>query len=223
MTDSTSHSVQHSVDPHEPDPDLVKWLRENCVSIVGMAVGALLFCLVIHYGSITVDWARTKDFTEAFANLTQSLALIGGGSWAYFKFAKGRTFRDRLTPTVNAKFVLIDGSVFLAVTTRIKNVGLAKIAFNPKASTVIVFGYILSETGEILSVANDRLTSLRVFGDEDKNIEPNEVIERQCLIVLPRVSSIGYQLEFEVVSESGYSWRATTIAEKPAFEDNEID
>lgn len=164
MTDSTSHSVQHSVDQREPDPDLVKWLRENCVSIVGMAFGALLFCLVIHYGSITVDWTRTKDFTEAFANLTQSLALIGGGVWAYFKFAKGRTFRDRLTPTVTAKFVLIEGSVFLAVTTRIKNVGLAKIAFNPEASTVIVSEYILSETGKIMSVVNNRLTSFRVFG-----------------------------------------------------------
>jgi len=183
----------------------------------------LLFCLVVHYGSITIDWTRTKDFTEAFANLTQSLAFIGGGVWAYFKFAKGRTFRDRLTPTVSAKFVLIDGSVFLVVTTRIQNVGLAKIAFNPEASTVIVYDYILSETGKIMSVVSNRLTSFKVFGDEDKYIEPNEMVERQCLIVLPRVSRIGYQLEFEVVSESGYSWRATTIADTSAFEDNETD
>ena len=117
MTNSTSHSVQHSVDPPEPDPDFIKWFRENCVPIGGMAVGALLFCLLAHYGSITIDWTRTKDFTDAFANVTQSLALIAGGVWAYFKFAKGRTFQDRLIPTVNAKIVMIDGTVFLNVTT----------------------------------------------------------------------------------------------------------
>ena len=81
MADFTSHSVPHSVNPHEPDPDFVKWLRENCVSLVGLAFGALIFCLLLHYGSITVDWTRTKDFTEGLANLTQSLALIGGGVW----------------------------------------------------------------------------------------------------------------------------------------------
>jgi hypothetical protein len=94
MTDSTSRSAQHSVDPPELDPNPIKWFKENSVPIGGMAVGALLVCLVGHYGSITVDWTRTKDFTEAFANLTQSCALIAGGVWAYFKFAKGRTFRQ---------------------------------------------------------------------------------------------------------------------------------
>jgi len=222
MNNSTSHSVQHSVDPPEPDPNLIRWLRENCVPIGGLSVGALLFCLVAHYGSITVDWTRTKDLTDAFANVTQAFALIAGGVWAYFKFAKGRTFRDRLIPTVNAEIVLMDGRVFLVATIQIKNVGLAKIAFNPEASTVNVFEYILSESAEITSVVTNRLTSFRVFGDKDKYIEPNELVERQCLIVLSRVSTIGYQLEFEVLSESGYSWRATTIASKSAFDDNEI-
>ena len=70
MTDSTSHPAQHSVDPREPDPNLIKWLKENCVPIVGTTCGAFLVCLVAHYSSITIDWTRTKDFTEAFANVT---------------------------------------------------------------------------------------------------------------------------------------------------------
>jgi hypothetical protein len=132
MADSTSQSAQHSVDPREPDPDLIRWLKENCVPIGGIAVGALLFCLVAHYSSTTIDWTSTKDFTDAFANLTQSVALIAGAVWAYFKFAKGRTFRERLITNVSGRFVLIDGSVFLVVTTQIKNVGLSRIAFDQK-------------------------------------------------------------------------------------------
>ena len=123
MTDSTSHPAQHSVDPTEPEPNFINWLRENCVPIVGAVSAALVLCLVAHYGSTTVDWARTKDFAQVFATVTQTLALIAGGVWAYFKFAKGRTFRDRLSPTLSGKLVSIDGSVFLIVTVQIKNVG----------------------------------------------------------------------------------------------------
>lgn len=107
------------------------------MSLVGLAFGALIFCLLIHYGSITVDWARTKDFTEGLANLTQSFALIGDGVWAYFKFAKGRTFQDRLIPNVSGKFVSIDGSVFLVVTTQLRNVGLSRFAFDQEASSIV--------------------------------------------------------------------------------------
>ena len=223
MTVSTSHSVQHSVDPREPDPDLVKWLKENCVPIVGMAFGALLFCLVIHYGSITVDWTATKDFTDAFANLTQSLALIGGGVWAYFKFAKGRTFQDRLTPTVNGKVISIDGSVFLVVTTQLHNVGLSRIAFDQEASSLAIFEYVPSASEEVRNVEDSRLMAFQVFGAQDRYIEPNEMVDRQTLIALPKVSSIGYHLELQVLSGSGYVWKATTIVARSAFADNEVE
>ena len=74
-----------------------------------------------------------------------------------------------------------------------------------------------------MSVRTNRLTSFRIFGDKDEYIEPNEMVERQCLLALPRTPNIGYQFEFEVVSHSGYTWRATTIVDKSVFEDNEVD
>ena len=110
MTDSTSHPAQDSLST-ELEPNFIKWLRENCVPIVGAVSGASVLCLVAHYGSATVEWAKTKDFAQAFANVTQSLALIAGGLWAYFKFVKGRTFEDRLNTTVSGKLVSIHGSV----------------------------------------------------------------------------------------------------------------
>ena len=221
MTDSSSHSMQNSADPIEPDPNFIKWLKENCVPVIGTVFSALLLCLIAHYSAITVDWTRTKDFTDAFANVTQSLAFIAGGVWAYFKFAKGRTFQDRLTPTVSGRLVSIGGSVFLIVTTQLRNVGLSAIAFNSKASTLIVFEYVPTETMEIVSVRNNWLTAFQVFGDNDRYIEPNEMIDRQHLIALPRASAIGYHIDFEILSESGYKWRATTIVDRSTFEDNE--
>jgi|GEM_PF-1433574 len=221
MTDSTSHPAQHSVEPTEPEPNFIKWLRENCVPIAGMGLGALVLCLVAHYGSATVDWASTKDFAQAFANVTQSLALIVGGVWAYFKFAKGRTFQDRLTTAVSGELISIDESVFLIVAIRLQNVGLSRIAFDQEVSSLEVFEYVPLQAEDILRVKNDLLTSLKVFGDKDRYIEPIELIERQTLIALPHVSKIGYQLELEVLSNSGYAWRTTSVVGKPAFEHNE--
>jgi hypothetical protein len=221
MTDASSHSMQHSADSPEPDPNFIKWLNENCVPIIGTVFGALVLCLIAHYSS--VDWTRMKDFTHAFANTTQSLALIAGGVWAYFKFAKARTFRDRLTPTVSGKLISIDGSDFLVVTIQIKNVGLSRIVVNQEVSSLVVFEYIPSKVDEILNVENNQLILLRVFGDKDKYIEPNEVVERQTLIALPRVSTIGYYLEVKVLSDSGYAWRATTIVNSPLLRIMESD
>ena len=221
MADFTSHPTQHSVDPARPDPDFINWLREHCVPIVGTVVVALLLCLGSRYSSVTIDWTRTKDFTDALANVTQSLALIGGGIWAYFKFAKGRTFQDRLVANVSGKFASIDGSIFLIVTTHIHNVGLSRIAFDQEASSLVISEYVPSQSEVIFGVENNPLTSFRIFGDTDRYIEPNEIVDRQTLIALPRVSSIGYELEFKVLSDSGYVWRATTVVDNRLLAHNE--
>src|SRR6185369_12679562 len=213
MTDSTSHSMQHSAVPPEPEPDFINWLKGNCVPTVGTAFGALVVCLVVHYSSTTVDWTRTKDLTEALANITQSLALVAAGVWAYFKFAKGRTFRDRLTLTVSGRSVSIDGSVYLVVTMQLKNVGLSRIAFDQKVSSLVVSEYVPSEAAETMSVTSNSLDRFEVFTDRDRYIEPNEFVERQTLIALLRVSLIGYQLEFQVLSDTARGWRTTTIVE----------
>ena len=221
MTDSSSRSAQHCADPNKPDPDFINWLRENCVPIAGASFGAVLLCLMAHYSSITIDWSRTKDFTGVVVNVTQSLALIAGGVWAYFKFAKGRTFRDRLIPTVSGKLVSINHSWFLVVTTQLQNVGLSRISFD-QASSLVVAECVSSEAAEVLNVQNNRLTSLQVFGAKDRSIEPNEIVERQCLIALPRLSMLGYHVELEVVADSGDAWRTTTIVHNSTFEDNEL-
>ena len=221
MTDSTSHPAQDSISA-EPEPNFIKWLRENCVPIVGTVFGAFVLCLLAHYGSATVDWARTKDFAQAFANVTQSLALIAGGVWAYFKFAKGRTFEERLNTAVSGKLVSIDGAVFLIVAIRLQNVGLSRIAFDQEVSSLGVSEVVPSQTEELLSVEHTQLASFTVFGENDRYIEPNEIVERQTLIALPHVSNIGYQLELQVSSNFGYLWRATSVVGKAAFEHNEV-
>ena len=77
MTDSTSHSMPHSADPTEPEPNFIKWLKENCVPIAGTVLSALVLCLVTHYSATTIDWTRTKDFTDAFGLQRDELSETG--------------------------------------------------------------------------------------------------------------------------------------------------
>ena len=103
-----------------------------------------------------------------------------------------------------------------------KNVGLSRIALDQETSSLAVFEFVPSNTEEILRVNDSLLASFRVFGDKDRYIEPNEVVERQRLFVLPQGPSIGYQLEIEVVTDSGYAWRATTVVDKSAVAHNTV-
>jgi hypothetical protein len=43
MTDSSSHSMQHSADPSEPEPDFINWLKDNCAPVAGTVFGALVY------------------------------------------------------------------------------------------------------------------------------------------------------------------------------------
>jgi len=220
MTDS---SLQPPAGAPEPDPNLVRWLKENAVAVVSLTSLVSLLCLIGHYSPITIDWSKTKDFTDAFSNVTQGVGLIAAGVWAYFKFIKGRTFQETLIPIVSARLVLIDEYALLIVTTQINNVGSSKVTFDEKASTLTIFEYIPPKPEEIVNVIDDRLTSFPVFEDEKRHLEPNETIKHQRLLALADLSKIAYRLELEISSDSGYKWRTMTIVDKLTLTDNDVE
>ena len=216
----------HQSDPataNEPDPNLIRWLRENCVAIVCLISVGLLVCVIGHYSSINVDWSKTKDLTDAFSNVIQGLALIAGGVWAYFKFAKGRTFQERLIPVVSGRFVCIDELAFLIVTIQIKNIGSSNVTFDEKTSTVTIFEYVPDEAQKMVTAVDIRVTSFLVFGDDKRHLESNEIMKRQRLLALPRLSKIAYRLELKVTSSSGDSWQTMNIVDKLSLTDNNAD
>src|ERR1044071_7363183 len=129
MADLTS-SPQVPTTPSDPDPNFIKWLQDNAAPIVFLVTSGLLLCRIGHYSSVVIDWTKTKDFTNVLRNVTQSVAFIVGGIWAYFKFSKERTFQQRLIPLVTARFILIGGHDFLIITAQMKNVGRSRLTFD---------------------------------------------------------------------------------------------
>ena len=205
---------------HEPIPDGIGWFREHSIPIVGVIALLLFICLIQHYSTRTINWTKTKDLTDAFRNVTQGLAFIAGGIWAYFKFRKARTFQESLIPVVSAKFVFIDGTAYLVATTEVKNVGLSKIEFDQAGCGLVVFEYTSETASEIHNVINKRLTSFDVLEGKVRPMEPNEVMLQQTLIAIPGSVHLAYRLKLEIRSLSGYTWVATTVVHKSALSDN---
>ena len=213
-----------SVQAHdEPVPRPLQWTKDNSLPITGLFSLTLLICLIAHYSSAKIDWVATHAFTGSMRDVVQVLAFCAGGWWAYFKFTRGRTFQERLTPGVTGRFVSLDGVIYLVATIQIKNVGSSKINFDHEISALTLYEYIASSKAEIHAVAHKRLTSFTVFKKGARYIEPNEDIEVQQLIAIPGPLKFAYHLEIEIRSNSGFTWTATSIVDKSSLRDNVAD
>ena len=222
MPERLPHSSPTSVQaPNESVPRPLQWIKDHGLPITGLLLLILLFCLVGHYSSIRIDWETTHQFTGSIQNLVQVLALYAGGCWAYFKFIKGRTFQQRLTPVVTGRFVALDDVVYLIVTIQIKNVGLSRIDFDRQTSALILYEYSTSSAAGVHAVTEKRLTSFAIFDEEqERYVEPKEDIEVQQFISIPGQLKLAYRLEAEILSTAGSIWRATSIVDKKSVRDN---
>jgi len=201
-------------------PSGLQWLREFSLPIIGVLVVLLTLCLVAHYSSITINWSITKDFTGSIQSVVQTFAFLVGGIWAYYKFVKGRSFQDSLSPAISGRLASIDGAVYLVISIQIKNAGSTKVDFNHKGSAVIVYEYTATSEAEIHTVADKRLTAFDLFKPNEKYVEPNEVIELRSFIAIPGPVQLGYRIEVEILSISGFTWTATAIVDKASMSDN---
>ena len=223
MADRNDFQDVEKRNSHEPVPEGIRWFREHSIPIAGVIALLLFICLVQHYSTRTINWTKTKDFTDAFRNVTQGLAFIAGGIWAYFKFRKGRTFQETLIAAVSGKLVLIDGTAHLVVATKVKNVGLSKIELSQTECALIVFEYTPGTTSEVHKATDKRLTSFDVFDETNRRIEPNEIMAQQTLIAIPGAVQLAYRLKLHIRSRSGYTWIATTIVDKSTLSDNAVE
>ena len=129
------------------------------------------------------------DVTQPIAHLAQATAVLVGGTWAYVKFLRGRTFRHRAETSVTASVRRYDDDVLLHASVSMCNNGLARIKFRDRRQC-IVFVDVLSRD----SWSEARNRKANVFWDEERPtmttplfarhgwIEPNETITEELLI-----------------------------------------
>jgi hypothetical protein len=150
-----------------------------------------------------------KDFTAGVGSIVTAGAVLVGGTWTYFKFIRGRTYRPRLSVDVAGQWRVINGADVLHVRVRVTNIGASKVSLNQYGSGVrvsfptagqradeIEWEPILAPARGDNDAANTEKPKPRVFEvlGEHEWIEPGETVSDELLLNLLRPPSI-YMLE----------------------------
>lgn len=77
--------------------------------------------------------------TTVVYNIVTSSAVIVGGIWAYFKFARGRTFANRAELSVSTSLGRDPGHSYLCITVALKNAGLSRLPLNNNMKAIRIF------------------------------------------------------------------------------------
>ena len=68
-----------------------------------------------------------KDVADIVGSAVTALAVIVGGSWAYFKFVKGRTYRPRLEVNLFGQWREVDGAQRYHARITVRNIGASVV------------------------------------------------------------------------------------------------
>jgi hypothetical protein len=173
-----------------------------------------------------------SETAEAAADVAQVLAVLVGGTWAYVKFIRGRTFRRRGELCVTGTLMGDQANRAILVRLEFKNTGLSQIVFE-KRSDKAVFVYELLpkdwpsgsgrniDWGEREDHRDKHITSSLALRDHNW-VEPGETITDELLI--PMHSGDEPPLAYQVVAratvprrrgvfwtESGPVWTARLV------------
>ena len=155
-----------------------------------------------------VSWTEAVGGVESALT---SLAILIGAVWTYFKFFRGRTFRERLEAAVSASPGDIDGVAFLEAVVTVRNVGLSKVPIVQEGSGLRILSSDAWATHD--GTAPEALTwtwmATESILENHEWVEPGETVTDSLVFRLPSTPAGPVRLELHVVSEK-HEWVATT-------------
>jgi hypothetical protein len=137
--------------------------------------------------------------------LVTALAVIVAGLWAYLRFMRGRTFRQRAEVTLLGQWHNVGKRYLLKVHITLKNVGSSKIVLRQEGTGLKVSTLSAHQKSVPGSVAWTPLEEVfRIFIFErplDEWMEPGETISDEVLLDLctcePLITRLEARLEFK--------------------------
>jgi hypothetical protein len=133
--------------------------------------------------------------TGAISNLATSAGIVIGGTWAYFKFARGRTFARRAGLTAVPAILRSGSSYQLCVSITLTNAGQSRIPLDNEMKFVRVSGTQRREVDELEAAEWTNLTAEDIF-DEHEWLEGQETVTDTVLFDLPSPSGSGEHSDF---------------------------
>jgi hypothetical protein len=137
---------------------------------------------VVGRSGVLVD---LKDTADAVNNIVASGAVVIGGTWAYLKFIRGRTFAHRAELSVSLSFESSTiSSLYLNVGVELKNTGLSKIPLNKNMKAVLVFGCDGGDVGRLSEIEWEEIKVVPILDQHDW-LEAQETILDTIVFSLP--------------------------------------
>jgi hypothetical protein len=149
-----------------------------------------------------VTVADLKSVADLVGAIVTPAALVAGGTWAYFKFVKGRTYRPRLEVGLFGQWRVVNGQHLLQARIRVKNIGASAVTLIQRGT-----GLRVSVMAATQPTRPCRLEwqSLRVFETllEHGWIEPGETVSDDLLL------DLGVSTTQAVLFEARLTWKWT--------------
>lgn len=162
-------------------------------------------------------------FQKVFDIVQKAAATLGiavGGVWVYYQFLKGRTFAQRLEPTISGRVARQDGIIYLHAEAAVKNIGLSRFDIEHEFTTLIVHAHrVRTSIGLTRSAEWDHLAFFDALMDQEW-LEPGETVGDQHLIEIPERDYVALGLEFIIVSTTEEEWSVRAIVNLLLEEDN---
>jgi hypothetical protein len=161
-------------------------------------------------------------------NIVTSGAVIVGGTWAYFKFARGRIFAHRAEIDASSQLDTGIGSQYLRATVTLKNTGLSRLPLSKDMKVVRVSGLTCTQRDRPGIMQPERLVTLPIL-EQHLLLESQEAVTDTTICSLPTHNGKGlryaaYQVDSLVGSRRssltgrGTLWQSRNIVIPPTVE-----
>lgn len=160
------------------------------------------------------------DLASIIRDVVTAVALIIGGGFAYFKFLKGRTFRERLRITVDGKLEAASNLLLVNASVEAENISLREFRIARQGTIIRLFAHRFSQAPSQAREASWELVGAwRVFEDRDV-LEPGESLQEPKLLESPEGGFAALLIELTVYSVSGRYWKTATVVDGARAGDN---
>jgi hypothetical protein len=170
--------------------------------------------------ALVPEWLQiTREAGQAFQAWITPFILFAGGIWAFYRFRRGRTFRQRLEITVEGRvesamgFRTPERLLYLAVTIKVRNIGDGAVKVDADADLLTVEALKIPDGDPPWDADWDRLIDLglKPFAG-GLTLEPDEPVEEQRLLGLPDSGYGALRITAQVgSSEAGKKWDHAAI------------
>jgi hypothetical protein len=146
---------------------------------------------------MNTNLATAKTVAEIAEKTLTALGIFVGAVWAYYKYVRGRTFRNRLEMSISGTYT--EGVPNLVLTIELKNIGASDIHLRQQGTAAVIE---MLNNGEPTETAGPQEGPIAVKILEDHEwIESSETISEQHFVRLPSPIPQALRLRLRVVSQ----------------------